>query len=90
MVAQIPGIQADVLVGNLEEVTELSGKFLQALEEACQDKKQVLVGGVFVTFAPRIKRVYGAYCRNHDSACALYEKVSSTSDCVELLGVHLL
>lgn len=68
-------------------MTELSGEFLRALEEVCQDKKQVQVGGVFVTFAPRIKRVYGAYCRNHDSASALYEKVSSTSDCVELLEV---
>ena len=74
---QIPDIQADVLVGNLEEVAALSGDFLRALEEVCQHKKQVQVGGVFVTFAPRIKSVYGVYCRNHDNASVLYEKVSS-------------
>lgn len=71
----MPDIQADILFGNIEEVTELSGDFLLALEEACQNIKQAQVGGVFVTFAPRIKSVYGVYCRNHDSASALYEKV---------------
>ena len=78
--AQMPDIQADVLFGNIEEVTEFSGEFLLALEEACQNIKQAQVGRVFVTFAPRIKSVYGVYCRNHDSASALYEKVSHSHD----------
>ena len=64
----------DVLFGNMEEVTRLSGEFLLALEEA-YTTKQAPVGSVFVTFAPRIRDVYGVYCRSHDNASALYEKV---------------
>ena len=59
----------------MEEVTALSGDFLQALEEACQEGKQAAIGGVFVTFAPKMKSVYAVYCGNHDSAAALHEKV---------------
>ncbi len=67
-------IQAEVLFGNIEEVTALSRDLLTDLEETSQAKHS-LVGGVFVTFAPRIKSVYAAYCRNHDNASALNEKV---------------
>lgn len=70
----MPEIQADVLFGNMEEVTKLSGEFLQALEEACEDK-QASVGGVFMKFASRMRTVYGTYCRGQDNAAALYEKV---------------
>ena len=57
-------------------MTKLSRDFLQALEECCHESvKQALVGGVFVSFASKMKAVYGAYCRNHDSASTLYEKV---------------
>ena len=65
----------EVLFGNMEEVTQLSGEFLSALEKVCQDK-QPSVGGVFMTFAPKMRGVYGAYCRNNDTSSALYEKVS--------------
>ena len=71
----MPEIQADVLFGNMEDVTVLSGDFLSALEEACKEGKQAPIGGVFLKFAPRMKNVYGAYCGNHDSASTLYEKV---------------
>ena len=71
----MPEIQEDTLFGNMAEVTALSGNFLRALEEACQKDKQAAVGGVFVTFAPKMKSVYGVYCGNHDNAATLYEKV---------------
>ncbi len=71
----MPEIEADILFGNMEEVTVLSGDFLCALEKACQEGKQAPIGGVFVTFAPRMKNVYGVYCGNHNSAVALHEKV---------------
>ncbi len=70
---QLPDINSDVLFGNLEEVATLSGEILAALEETCQG--QQLVGEVFVTFAPRLKDTYGMYCRNHDGAAAILEKV---------------
>lgn len=62
----------------MEEVTKLSGEFLRALEEACQDN-QAPVGGVFMTFAPKMRGVYGAYCRSHDTASVLYEKASTSN-----------
>lgn len=71
---QVSDIQADILFGNMVEVTTLSGEFLRALEEACQDK-QAPVGGVFMKYANKMKGVYGTYCRTHDNASALYEKV---------------
>ncbi len=67
----------DCLFGNMEDVFLLSRDMLAELELACgdEDKKQARVGGVFTSFAARIKEVFGAYCRNHDAALALYEKV---------------
>ncbi len=59
-----------MLFGNLDEVASLSRELLSALEEG-----QPLVGGVFVTFAPRLRDTYGMYCRNHDVAASILEKV---------------
>ena len=52
----------------------LSRDFLAALEEASQG--QQLVGEVFVTFAPKLRDIYGVYCRNHDGAASILERVS--------------
>ena len=65
----------DDLFGNLEEVSELSWQFLTALEHSISENKQARVGHIFTTFAPRMKSVYGEYCRNHDAASSLNEKV---------------
>lgn len=76
LAVQVPDIQDDILFGNMEEVTSLSGEFLQALETTCQEGgKQAAIGSVFVTFAPKMKNVYAVYCGNHDNAATLYEKV---------------
>lgn len=61
----------ELLFGNLEDVAITSGDFLAALEN--QDHHSV--GGVFVTFAPRLRDVYAIYCRNHDGAATVLEKV---------------
>ena len=65
----------ELLFGNLEDVAVMSGDFLAALEESDQDQQSV--GGVFVTFAPRLRDVYAIYCRNHDGAAAVLEKVGN-------------
>ena len=85
---QVPDIQTDVLFGNMEEVSELSGELLKALEETCQEKCSP-VGQAFVTFAPRIKEVYGIYCRNHDNAVSLYEKVRSVMFCFIMCNIMI-
>ncbi len=63
-------INSELLFGNLDEVASLSKDLLSALEEG-----KPLVGGVFVTFAPRLRDTYGMYCRNHDVAASILEKV---------------
>ena len=59
---------------NIEEVCELSGKLATSLKEACQGEGSG-VGVVFKQYATQIKEVYGTYCREHDSASQLLEKV---------------
>ena len=58
----------------MAEVTQLSGDFLTALEESIRNEEAV--GGVFMNLSSRLREVYAVYCRNHDSAAALLEKVS--------------
>ena len=52
----------------------MSRDLLQALRVTC-DEGEERVGAVFVKFGPRLRTTYGAYCRNHDNASSLVEKV---------------
>ena len=71
--SQVPDINIDSLFCNVEEVASVSGEFLTALQGACREHE--MVGKVFVTFAPQIRDVYAVYCRNHDTAAIMLEKV---------------
>ena len=71
--SQISDINTETLFGNIAEVTRLSGDFLTSLEES--SRNEAAVGGVFMTYSSRLREVYAGYCRNHDSAAALLEKV---------------
>ena len=75
--SQVPDINTEILFGNIEEVTHVSQRFLDALQDACT--KEQMVGEVFVTFAPEMRGVYAVYCRNHDNAAGLLEKVCGTT-----------
>ena len=55
----------------------MSHDMLVALTDTCQEEEKV--GAVFVKFGPRLRAAYGVYCRNHDSASALVEKVGPCS-----------
>ena len=70
---QIPEVNTETLFGNIAEVTRLSRDFLTALEESSRNEEAM--GGVFMKHSSRLKDVYAVYCRNHDSAAALLEKV---------------
>ncbi len=70
---KVPGINTDILFGNMEDIVRVSRRLLHAMEGACTE--QQMVGEVFMTFAPQMREVYAVYCRNHDSAAALVEKV---------------
>jgi len=76
--SQVASVQVDSLFGCMPEVLQLSQDLLGELALVCggeEDSKKARVGGVFVSFAPKMKEVFGNYCRNHDAASALYEKV---------------
>ena len=67
-----------MLFSNIEQVTELSGNITTSLDgiQTEDEGGGNKVGVVFREFASKIKEVYGTYCRNHDSASQLLEKVS--------------
>ena len=71
--SQISDINTETLFGNMAEVTRLSCDFLTSLEESSRNEEAV--GGVFMSYSSRLREVYAEYCRNHDSAAALLEKV---------------
>lgn len=74
---QIPDINTETLFGNMIEVTQLSCDLLTALEESSRNEEAV--GMVFMSHSSRLREVYAVYCRNHDSAAALLEKVGGVS-----------
>lgn len=85
LLSQIGEVNCEVLFGNLREVTLVSRDLATALQETCRggggggDDR---VGEVFVRFGPRLRSAYATYCRNHDNASSLVEKV--IIHCVDL------
>ena len=73
MAFQIGEVNSELLFGNLHEVTCVSCDLLTAMRETCQAEEKV--GMVFVKFAPRLRSSYAVYCRSHDNASSLVEKV---------------
>ena len=72
-IPQIKEVNSELLFGNLREVTCVSRDLLEALRETCSGEEKV--GEVFVIFGPRLRSIYASYCRNHDNASSLVEKV---------------
>ncbi|XP_067127920.1 rho guanine nucleotide exchange factor 7-like [Centruroides vittatus] len=67
------------LCGNLEEILECHKMFLTALEEVEQrPSREQKIGGVFMQFAPQIKKVHLLYCSNHPKAASVIEKHRET------------
>lgn len=72
-VLQIAEINSELLFGNLREVTCVSHDLVRALRDAYKTEEKV--GAVFVKFGPRLRSSYAVYCRSHDTASSLVEKV---------------
>ena len=51
----------------------MSHDLLRSLDEVCKNGENV--GRVFVKFGPKLKSTYAVYCRSHDTASSLLEKV---------------
>nr|CAB3239231.1 dynamin-binding protein-like [Phallusia mammillata] len=71
-------VNIDVLFGNIEQIRDFSSKLLASLKEENQISN---VGAIFIKHIPEMKEVYKMYCRNHDDATAMLEKIE---DDVEL------
>ena len=64
---------------NIEEVADLSGRLAKALKSAggteSTSEGAGSVGVIFKQFTAQIRDVYATYCKGHDSASQLLEKV---------------
>ena len=73
MIFQVREINSELLFGNLHEITCVSRDLLTALRGTCEDEEKV--GAVFVKFGAQMRSSYAIYCRSHDTASSLAEKV---------------
>ncbi|GAB1611131.1 dynamin-binding protein-like isoform X2 [Argonauta hians] len=74
-VEKIPGVDLDVMFGNVEDICEISLKLLRSMELAAKaDFDNQLIGPCFVYLADEMKQAYGPYCKNHDDVITLLEK----------------
>ncbi|XP_062618724.1 dynamin-binding protein-like, partial [Saccostrea cucullata] len=71
-----PEVDLSVLMGNIEDVADISQRLLSALEGAVQGKdfEEQVIGVCFVVLSEDMKTAFAPYCRNHDEVITLLEK----------------
>ncbi|XP_013367825.1 PREDICTED: rho guanine nucleotide exchange factor 37 isoform X2 [Chinchilla lanigera] len=72
---QLPQGDLDVLFSNIDEIVQVSSRFLHGLQEtASQEEEQVyLIGNLFLEFQEDFEQVYKVYCANYEQALLLLE-----------------
>ncbi|XP_033117116.1 dynamin-binding protein-like isoform X1 [Anneissia japonica] len=85
------GLELDILFGNIDQVIEVSGKFLESLKETIVDvpPQDQLIGACFMEHCKDLEEVYKQYCRNHDDATALLEKYEENNEILEYINQGL-
>ncbi|XP_052598231.1 LOW QUALITY PROTEIN: rho guanine nucleotide exchange factor 37 [Peromyscus californicus insignis] len=70
---QLPPGDLDVLFSNIDDIIQVSSRFLQGLQEtACKEEEQAyLIGNLFLAFQEEFEQVYKVYCANYDQALLL-------------------
>ncbi|XP_036060847.1 rho guanine nucleotide exchange factor 37 isoform X2 [Onychomys torridus] len=70
---QLPPGDLDVLFSNIDDIIQVSSRFLQGLQEtACKEEEQAyLIGNLFLEFQEEFEQVYKVYCANYDQALLL-------------------
>ncbi|XP_028745925.1 rho guanine nucleotide exchange factor 37 isoform X2 [Peromyscus leucopus] len=70
---QLPPGDLDVLFSNMDDIIQVSSRFLQGLQEtACKEEEQAdLIGNLFLAFQEEFEQVYKVYCANYDQALLL-------------------
>ncbi|GFO19681.1 dynamin-binding protein-like [Plakobranchus ocellatus] len=76
-----PGIDLEFLLGNMEEIADVSQKVLLQLEANVLGKStdDQCVGRCFTAHAEDMKNTYAPYCRNHDDVITVLEKYADPS-----------
>lgn len=79
------GIDIDTLFGNLEEVIRVSEDLYRHLEKSTISTEEQCVGRCFLMMADQLRRVYGAYCSNHEDVVPLWQKYESQPEAAAYL-----
>ncbi|GFR63555.1 dynamin-binding protein-like [Elysia marginata] len=76
-----PGVDLEFLLGNMEEIADVSQKVLLQLEASILGKNRddQCVGRCFSSHAEDMKNTYAPYCRNHDDVITVLEKLADPS-----------
>ncbi|KAM6148496.1 rho guanine nucleotide exchange factor 37 [Erethizon dorsatum] len=72
---QLPQGELDVLFSNIDEIVQVSSRFLHGLQEtASKEEEQAhLIGNLFLEFQEDFEQVYKVYCASYDQALLLLE-----------------
>ncbi|XP_071100448.1 dynamin-binding protein-like isoform X2 [Haliotis cracherodii] len=85
---KVPGVEMEVVFGNIEEIADVSQSFLTMLEGCINGKtfEEQIIGPNFVHFSEDMKNTYAPYCRNHDTVITLMEKYTDNVEVKEYFG----
>ncbi|KAH9495018.1 hypothetical protein Btru_018443 [Bulinus truncatus] len=75
-------VDVDFLLGNMEEIADVSQKVLATLEASVAGKSfdEQIVGKCFTHYADDMKNTYAPYCRNHDEVINAMERYTGNPD----------
>ncbi|KAH9495019.1 hypothetical protein Btru_018446 [Bulinus truncatus] len=75
-------VDVEFLLGNMEEIADVSQKVLATLEASVAGKSfdEQIVGKCFTRYADDMKNTYAPYCRNHDEVINAMERYTGNPD----------
>ncbi|XP_057645152.1 rho guanine nucleotide exchange factor 37 isoform X2 [Chionomys nivalis] len=70
---QLPPGDLDVLFSNIDDIIQVSSRFLHGLQETTcrEEEKADLIGNLFLEFHEEFEHIYKVYCANYDQALQL-------------------
>ncbi|CAL1529614.1 unnamed protein product, partial [Lymnaea stagnalis] len=85
------GIDLEFLLGNTEEIADVSQKLYANLESSVYGKsfENQIIGKCFTFFAEDMKNTYAPYCRNHDEVITAMERYAENAEVSEYLKQRL-
>ncbi|KAK0068512.1 dynamin-binding protein, partial [Biomphalaria pfeifferi] len=85
------GVDVEFLLGNMEEIADVSQKVLATLETSVSGKnfEEQIVGKCFTHFSEDMKNTYAPYCRNHDDVIQAMERYTESPEVSDYLNKKL-